>query len=279
MVRLLRNLISGDVVIIVWARVYQKMLINLVSLGVRRRRVVYISHNPGSGRDRPGWRRLVEGQLLRSSNVVVHGRLLEEAVAKLGVANIFRVPHLRYPAYLSAIGVGLPDPTRASTDKGLLLLGSLRPDKLEANDLLALLEELGHRGFAGRISVAVRPYVAMPQCVARLEVENLSRDEIIPDREVGRLLTSSFVLLAPYRNVTDSGTINLALTAQLKVIAFAGGVLPEYLPPEQLVTGGLPEFVDRCLDVAVSPTDVPPEGGAAEAWTEVVRAVADAKAR
>ena len=68
-----------------------------------------------------------------------------------------------------------------------------------------------------------------------LEVSRMPADRFLSDIEVAQELAKSDVLLAPYRFVTASGTVVLALCRGLSVIAYDTGALGEIVRPDGLV--------------------------------------------
>lgn len=208
-------LTRGEDVVVVWARYYQKALLVLGSLG--RGRLLVLGHNLGSGRDLRGWRGRVDHVLHRRSTVLLHGHPQGvEAARRQGLRHAV-VQHPLFTHYWRHASADLP----AAERRGILLLGALRPDKLTAGDLRDLVARL--RVLTDEpVTVAVHPRVELDG------VRNLSQDTPLTDAAVAEALATSRVLLAPYRNPTDSSTIHLALAAGLRVVAYRGGALGQY---------------------------------------------------
>ena len=243
----------GVPVVVVWARTAQRVVLAMIAQLCRRATVVVIAHNVGSGRDPEGLSARVDARLRRRARTVVHGRALADAAVAAGATEVIAVRHVPYRAYWGQLR---PESCAAEGDGerfDLLVLGALRPDKCTEGELLELVDRIGRAGFPTRLVACVRPRVELPARVGAVEVVNVSAD-FVPDDVVADVLSRSSVLLAPYRNVTESGTINLALTAGAGVIAYDGGVLGEYLPPASLVpTGDLDGFADRCVLALTDP--------------------------
>ncbi|MGG7452676.1 glycosyltransferase [Plantibacter auratus] len=131
----------------------------------------------------------------------------------------------------------MPESTDGTTVDGsrgrLLIFGRYEPDKFR--DLEALLSELDTVGSALELRMLTRPHIDLTFRPKHLTIDNRSRSEWIADPELAEALAWADVLVAPYEGVTESGTVNLALTAGTRVVAFRGGALSEHLRPQALV--------------------------------------------
>jgi hypothetical protein len=120
----------------------------------------------------------------------------------------------------------------------MLLLGALRPDKFSYDEFRALVAALNEAGFDGELRLCCRPRITVVTEGLRFKIRNLSTDDVIPDDVVLRELGGADIMLAPYRNPTDSGTVRLAATAGLRIVAYRSGAYADLLPPEDLVDPG-----------------------------------------
>jgi len=276
--RLCLSVVRGSAVpVLVWARTYQKLLLLAASSLRGTVPLVYVSHNPGAGRDHPGRiRRLVERLLLRRAHVVTHARSLEQAARGAGARSTFVVPHLPYRAYCERFRIGgRRADTRDEHPVGLLLLGALRPDKFTAADVRRLRDELATSGGRFRLIAAVRPRVELDGVDGRVPVVDMSRDDALDDEAIAAAFAEADVLVAPYRNPTDSGTVMLSLTAGVPVVAFDGGALRTHLPDESLVRmedwAALRERCERASELAVPDEWVDEAAAAAtDGWRSVL---------
>jgi hypothetical protein len=220
-------------VVVVWARPYQKIVLAALAGGPRRR-LHAIVHNPTSDRWPRGWRRVVEGYYLQRANRLVHSATLGDHLRKLTGLTSEVVQH---PPYAQWVAANMPEPLNRTTGDAsrgrLLIFGRYEPDKFR--DLEALLYELDTVGSALELRILTRPHIDVAIQPKHLTIDNRSRNEWISDPELAEALSWADVLVAPYEGVTESGTVNLALTAGTRVVAFRGGALSEHLRPHALV--------------------------------------------
>jgi glycosyltransferase involved in cell wall biosynthesis len=114
-------------------------------------------------------------------------------------------------------------------------LGALRPDKFTISEIEHLRDLLADGTDRYRLIAAVRPSVNLPATEPEVSVLNMSSDQPLSDDTVAKALAQADALVAPYRNATDSGTVMLALSAGLPVLAFETGALGTHLTKESLV--------------------------------------------
>ncbi|HZU49103.1 MAG TPA: hypothetical protein VFA16_17890 [Mycobacterium sp.] len=229
-------LASRCVCIVVWARTYQKVGFAILAL-LRPQAVVYIAHNPGAGRDVGGkYARLIERIMLARSRVVAHGGELAAAAEEEGAKQVIALPHLPFVRYCERWNISIRDVRRRDVPS-ILLLGALRPDKLMAHDVREFILELEANGFEGEVVLAVRPRMEL-DVRGGVRVINFSSDDVLGDPEIAAALNRTDVLAAPYKNVTDSSTIMLALSAGIAVVGPRAGAVSGYLREEWQVAPG-----------------------------------------
>ena len=131
-----------------------------------------------------------------------------------------------------------------------LFLGAIRADK-GAAELPAVVTELLSVGMA--VTIAGRGSLTGPEWSpllsdGRVRVVGLSRT--LSDDEVALVLRDCDVLVAPYQDVTMSGSIVMALSAGLPVAAYSSPALRSFLPDEFLVPPGAVPLAERALSLA-----------------------------
>lgn len=233
--RLIMKLSWRKPIIIVWARPYQKAIFGLYAF-LRTNSVIYIVHNPVKSRWPTGIRNRVEDLLLRSARPVVHSESLRLELLKFGPFQAAVVAHPPYLAWVERIGASH---VRRDTKEGglnLVILGRLEPDKFRS--LPTLIQALDAVPGPATLRMLVRPSVGRLPSTSRLTLDDRSRDQWIDDAEMADGLKWADVLLAPYEAVTESGTVQLALTLGVRVVAFSGGALDQSLVPEALADVG-----------------------------------------
>lgn len=239
-----RALFRKEVVLAVWTRMLLDAVV-LALLAAARRPVIVIEHNPTPRTHLNFVRSAVRKYLLRRCTAVVaHSQELAADIARnVGRRDVAVCSHIPYVRWVEDF-VNChyrPRGTNETRDVRVLLLGQLRPDK----GIGALPQIFQH------LSPALRRRVILVVCgrgtlskrlatdIRRLgvRVEDLSSPEFISDEAVGRALAGSNLLLAPYSSATQSGTVIMALTAGLRVVAFDKGALASVLDPSGLVAG------------------------------------------
>jgi glycosyltransferase involved in cell wall biosynthesis len=199
------------VVVVLTRSVLDEMGLALVAL---LGRVVLVVHDPVPKQPPPTARRLSYGLLLRAARTrVTHSADLAAQVP--GGARVVR--HLPYAAWCAALSA------YSAGAGGLLALGQLRPDK-GMDRLAAALRGVPRTSLVvcgkGPLDPALRAALAE---VA--DVDDRAGDGFAPDAEVARALRETRVLVAPYRQVSQSGTAALAATAGLAVVAYDSGAV------------------------------------------------------
>ena len=222
-------------------------------------RVVVVVHDPVPKQPRPTLRRWSYGALVRRAGVrVAHSADLAALVP--GGAAVCR--HLPYRAWCrdhDAVAPGAPDT--------VLVLGHLRPDK----GLDRLPDAL--RGVPGTRVVVCGKGPLDPALRAALAevatVDDRSAPGFATDAEVAAALRSSRVLVAPYRAVSQSGSVAMAVSAGLPVVAYdtgALGTLPGVVTVPDGDAAAFAAAVASALRAEGDAVDV--DGWAAAAWAE-----------
>ncbi len=247
----LRVAFGGTTVLIVWARTYQKLLF-AVSGVLHIGNFLYVVHNPVASRWPTGWRALVESLIIRYSRCLTHSSQLRLDLHALKAADSVVVPH---PLYRVWVERWVPTGERTQADREsvhLLLLG--RADKFAELD--RLLDSLRILDRPAILRVLIRPALAeLPSIKGPVTIDDRSRHDWIPDEEVGEALAWADVLVSPYSQVTESGTVQLALSAGVKVVAFRGGALGDSLTDQALVeVDDFEQLLTRALQVALGNT-------------------------
>jgi glycosyltransferase involved in cell wall biosynthesis len=254
---------AGATVLVVMTRGWYDQLA-FALLALLRARVVVIAHDPKPKQALPLvadfsrrllWRRV--------SALVTHSdALAAEATAAAGRPAVV-VPHLPFLEYAAWAREAVPDSQSASRCR-LLVLGQLRPDK----GLDRIPHILGHLPASDRdrISIAFAGKGDCSDIVAAVAdlitvLGEPSKDQL-SDLEIAAVLAQSDLLIAPYRLVTASGTVVLALSRGLRVIAYDTGALSDVVARDGLVPiGDEGEFANRIMEATRSE-----KGGPAQAF-------------
>lgn len=208
--------------------------------------VIFVHHNPvpsrmGRATQRRGYLRLM--RFARCT--VIHSDRFSDDVGRLA-RSVERLPHPPYSAWTESHRPPCNErDTGNARSRNVLFLGQLRADK-GSSELPEILLELRRR----RISVTVASFgseaVELSQKFRGYPGINFHvQSEPLPEEAIAQALYSSVLLIAPYTNATQSGTINLAFTVGLDTIAYDSGALAELLTPNSLTPADPVEFAYR----------------------------------
>jgi glycosyltransferase involved in cell wall biosynthesis len=213
-------------------------------------RVLVIAHDPKPKHALPLIGAISQRLLWRGvSTLVAHSEAMAAEAAAVAGRPAVVVPHLPFLEYAAWARESVPDSRSASRCR-LLVLGQLRPDKGldRIPNILSHLQACDR----DRISIAFAGKGDCSEVVAKLtHLITLVRrpsQRRLSDLEIATVLSESDVLIAPYRLVTASGTVVLALSRGLRVVAYDTGALSDVVARDGLVpVGDEREFADRIM--------------------------------
>lgn len=224
--------------------------------------VVFVEHNPQPRFNPSRWRTWSMEQIRRScSALVVHGPLLREQVALQ--RSHPRVHECMHPPYLGWWTWARDQLPAADPDNGtrLLMLGRPRPDK-GTDELTGILKAVTPEA-RGRMVLRFCGYLAggqaLPDVAGLVRVEDRTADRFLTDAEVAQSIADSSILVAPLRGATQSGSVVLALSAGLGVLAYDEGEVGAVVDDHGLVARGDQHAFAAKLAAA---TEGAPVGGA-----------------
>jgi glycosyltransferase involved in cell wall biosynthesis len=240
---------AGATILLVMTRgSYDQLAFALMAmLGAR---VVVVAHDPTPKQALSPIDAFSRRQLWqRASALVAHSETLAEEAAAASSRSAAVVPHLPFLEYAAWAKSAVPASEPAPRHR-LLILGRMRPDK----GLDRIPDILGHLQADDRehISVAFAGIGDCSEIVDRLgslaEVVRRPSPYRLSDFEIATALAESDVLIAPYPLVSASGTVVLALSRGLRVVAYDTGALSDVVAPDGLVTpGDEEEFANRIM--------------------------------
>jgi glycosyltransferase involved in cell wall biosynthesis len=230
---------TGATILVVMTRGwYDQLAFALMTfLGAR---VVLIAHDPKPKQALPFMAALSQRLLWRGvSALVAHSEMLATEAASASGRRAVVVPHLPFLEYAAWTREVAPD-SKSGTRHRLLVLGQLRPDK----GLDRIPDILGHLQASERDAIMIA-FAGKGDCseiLAKLaDITRVARrpsEYRLSDVEIAAVLADSDILIAPYRLVTASGTVVLALSRGLRVVAYDVGALSDVVARDGLVPAG-----------------------------------------
>ncbi|WP_373457946.1 glycosyltransferase [Sinomonas atrocyanea] len=233
----------SEALIVVWTRDFWDALVFAVRTLVGGK-TFFIRHNPPSVRRRRGLGGFGEGILARTAVVIVHSQWLaeqtESSARKVRVAD-----HPPYSVSRDLVQSGKRDePPGSCAVVGFV--GSLRPDKGVAD--LKLISEasssewiLMYMGPADESGLSKLRAELSPR-----EVRALNAGSTPTDGELAQGLKSCSLVVAPYRGVTVSGSINLAFAVGCPVVGYDSRGVRDILAHSSRLSG--PKELGEAID-------------------------------
>jgi glycosyltransferase involved in cell wall biosynthesis len=254
--------------------------LSLALVAILGARVVAFAHDPI-----PKWkisrlRRFSRKMLFKYATVLLaHSEALATQAGVVAGRACKVAPHLPFVEYAAWAKAVAPD-TSSPGKHRLLLLGRMDPDK--GLDRLPAIFGLIPENKRNRISVAFAGKGSCDEVIAKMaqlvDVTRKPSDRLLSDIEVAQELAKSDVLIAPYRLVTGSATVVLALSRGLNVIAYDAGALAEIVNADGLVRhGDEAGFAERICAVINGRCGGPARSidawrqATLEAWLEAIR--------
>ena len=265
--RVVSSASSNQPLIVVWARPYQKIILGMMACA-KKGSVFYIVHNPVRSRWPVGIRRRIESFFIAVTRPVVHSESLRQMLLGLGYSDAGVIVHPPYQSWRDRIGASHTRRELLGPRINLLVLGRMEPDKFK--DLPALISNLDKLPVPSTLRLLVRPRLTALPPTSQLVIDDSSQDGWIADGELAESLRWADILVAPYEAVTESGTVQLALTLGLRVVAFSGGALDGSLTSNALASSGDYEgLVEAIVNVSRTSTSTAkwtPESRARECY-------------
>jgi glycosyltransferase involved in cell wall biosynthesis len=244
-----RAAVAGTTIVLVMTRDWYDQLA-FALMAVLGARVVVIAHDPTPKQALPPIGAFSRRLLWRRASILVaHSETLAAEAAVVGSRSVVVVPHLPFLEYAAWAKAAVPTSESAHRCR-LLILGRLRPDK----GLDRVPNILSHlpAGDRKRISIAFAGIGDCSEIVDKVagltEVVRRPSPYRLSDFEIASVLAQSDLLIAPYPLVSASGTVVLALSRGLRVVAYDAGALSDVVAPDGLVTpGDEQEFANRIM--------------------------------
>jgi len=184
-------------------------------------RVVLLCHNVVAHEPRPGLRSLARRVAGLADVLVVHSRAEAELAREL-VGGATQVVEGFHPVYEEHAGVAWPTRPR---ERRLLMFGHVRPYKGIADAIVAL------RDVPGATLDVVGSFPHGPARLAQLARRHgvadrvRLRDGFVPEAGLRTVFAAADVVVAPYRQASQSGAVHLAYSFGRPVVATSVGGL------------------------------------------------------
>lgn len=208
---------------------------------------IVVYHNPVSNRANSKVESILQSTLVRHARcVLIHSHRYFAHIRSLN-GSTFVLPHPPYENWRQAHFRATHDEIEP-TEKGVLFLGQVRQYK-GAEDLPAIIQAFSQRRIKVRIVSFGRPALDLWRRYEDFpDVEFWVDSEPLSDERVADALRMSQLLIAPYVNATQSGTISLAFTVGVSTIAYESGAISDMLTTRSLTAPDPLSLVDRVIE-------------------------------
>ncbi|UTM36543.1 glycosyltransferase [Rhodococcus pyridinivorans] len=211
-------------------------------LQVARCRTAIVVHNPVKGRDEAESQPDIARIRRNATGLIVHDPALKE-----GLQSYTDVHVAAHPAYFAWADATAAVSQRDQSEKVALFLGSARKDK-GFDQLPTIANELDKLGYTLRCAIGR----LTPEETSMLnEVQNIDvlsgAEGHISNLAVREAIEGASVLIAPYSNVTASGTVLMAMSAGLPIAAYHNPGLESLIPDGSLARPGTPKNIGMCV--------------------------------
>lgn len=236
--------------LVVWTRDWWDTLV--LTLGGRLvPAMTVVNHNPTSIRPMAGLRGRFHKRLLAAADAtVVHSQRLVPPAA-LDSHEVWVAPHPPYREWVENHKAQLS--LRGDHVPTLGFLGAMRPDKMA--DFIRTAQVCGTRPL--RISFIGRGQLSNAQAQelhASGILVDAPNEDFLTDEVFALRLAAVDLVVAPYHQVTQSGSVMLALTAGKGVLGYADGGLSDILSEKSLVPlGDVLSMAQKVDDYLISP--------------------------
>ena len=232
LLHLVGSVVGGGVLVVAWTRTAADGMV-LGILARVTRRVYTVVHNPVPRQQTTVVRRLADNWLLTGSTCVFHSEALR-AAANSGAWRAVVIDHPPYAQLVHRYGR-----TSSATVLGrVAVLGQLRSDK-SPGDIAAVLRQLPRqRGLSVRFTGKGTLTSELVEAAEGLDLIDSMRPRGVGEEEMVDAVREASVVLAPYRGATQSGSVVLAVTFGVPVVAYDAGAMREHVPPGRLVPVG-----------------------------------------
>lgn len=207
---------SPAVLVVAWTRDVWDNLVFTVASCARLVVVIAVDHNPTAERRRGGATGACERLLMRSASlVVVHNSTIEKE-AQQWSSRVEVAPHPPYASWADAHRKDLTADLNGPPMRRLLFVGATRRDK-GFSDAIAFV---GEEGVECELVIAGRITDEAAHAIEGLSnVHVLNKDGFVPDDQLATELGRTWAVLAPYSDITASGSLTLCSGLGVRIIS------------------------------------------------------------
>lgn len=243
---------AGRTGIVVWINDWSDGMVVALTAVLCPSRLYFIHNNPHAIRSRPDLAARVESFLVRRCHVIVHSKWLQSQVTAERPHHVHVVAHPNY----TRTSAGAPP--REPEQRRVAYVGSFRLDKgsdLVLDTLLAANAQFEFR-IIGRGEMASGDVGKLEERGVRYSTTGSLKDEAFL-RELAKVT----VVIAPYTQATESGSVLLCMALGVPVLALESPTMRRILNSESMFSSPseLGEGVSRFLETPWSTFRLTPE--------------------
>lgn len=233
------TLIRRRILVVIMTRSWPDQLA-LTLLAAFGAKLVIVAHDPVPKKPLPALDAFVRRNFWKCARVLVaHSGELRTQTEEASGRPAMVVPHLPFVHYAAWAKSVAPDVASEGVTR-MLVLGQMRHDKgLDRLPAIFSFIPASERdqfsvGFAGRgdIDNIVRDTNAV------VRVSRPASHQRLDDKDIAQALAETDVLIAPYPQVSASGSVVLALCRNIRVVAYDTGAIGDVLAADGLVPTG-----------------------------------------
>ncbi|WP_138416442.1 glycosyltransferase [Sinomonas gamaensis] len=265
-----------DPLVVVWTRdSWDGLVFGLRAIAGGK--TAFVHHNPVEGRGRNGWARRSQEFLEKHARVLVHQARLAPMVRR----SRYPVQIVVHPPYRQIRDLAFQDEiTEAGNRPRLAFVGALRRDK--GFDDLSDVASMSDASW-DLLLLGPAPEHELESLSKRLGDERKlitpGRGHRLSDKELSTALRTCRLMIAPYTSVTESGSINLALSIGTPVLAYDSPGTYALLNSSSLSkdAAGLARLIDKFLESpwdTFSVTFEERERSSSDSWKKALESLA-----
>lgn len=252
----------GAILLVAWTRDIWDNLVFTFASWAGLVVVIAVDHNPTAERRRAGTTGICERLLMRSASIVVVHNTSIEKDARRWSSRVEVAPHPPYASWADAHRKDLTLGSGKRSTRRLLFVGATRRDK----GFYRAVEFVREKGVECELVIAGHISDEAAHVIKDMSnVVVLNEDGFVPDEQLALELGRAWAVIAPYRDITTSGSLALCSGLGVRIISeddIDGGMTCSLIQnPAPESSEGFSDCIDELLTESIR---------VGEVWCELV---------